>query len=52
MLELADDADAPARQVSVGTELFVRESTVDTADPAAAHPNAGEDATVSGKDAE
>ncbi|MGW7537729.1 LacI family DNA-binding transcriptional regulator [Amycolatopsis sp. NPDC054798] len=29
MLGLADDADAPARQISVGTELFVRESTMD-----------------------
>ncbi|WP_406633374.1 LacI family DNA-binding transcriptional regulator [Amycolatopsis sp. WGS_07] len=29
MLGLADDADAPAQQISVGTELFVRESTRD-----------------------
>lgn len=29
MLGLTEDADAPARQISVGTELFVRESTVD-----------------------
>ncbi|MGW4397736.1 LacI family DNA-binding transcriptional regulator [Amycolatopsis nivea] len=27
MLGLADDAEAPAQQISVGTELFVREST-------------------------
>jgi len=27
MLGLADDADAPAQQISVGTELFAREST-------------------------
>ncbi|PKV97730.1 LacI family transcriptional regulator [Amycolatopsis echigonensis] len=29
MLGLTEDADAPAQQISVGTELFVRESTVD-----------------------